>query len=319
MNATDAPKVAQTRTVDGILHFLTREQMAAEIVRLDAALAAQPPAPPVEWSVQILQDWDPRRLRLTIGVQSFDLDIHDEPDEPGRMEWHCAQLTGAMEKLTSQPPAVAAIPEGYAQRVIDELYENGDPVSVDAAELLTKMLAAVPQLSSEKNSLLSDPRPPAGQQDSAADKKSPGVVNFSFVTLWLEENCKRVSWSPDGASYEVSDGQAYELASIFAPATAGEATAAQGAEPKKVPVGEWLSITAELPPLGEEIWAQLDCPSGANYERHEMVCTAERDATRNRAIASFDFWSGTGWGIIVKWKRLTAPSPAAPGNGEGGK
>jgi len=81
---------------------------ARELRRLHAeisALAAQPPAPPVEWSVKIMQDWDPRRLLLRIGVQQFYLDIHDEPDDPGRMEWHCAQLTGAMQKLTAQPPA----------------------------------------------------------------------------------------------------------------------------------------------------------------------------------------------------------------------
>jgi hypothetical protein len=54
---------------------------------------------PVDWSVQIMQDDKPRRLRLTIGVQSFYLDVQD--DEDGRMEWLCKQLTGAMEKLTA--------------------------------------------------------------------------------------------------------------------------------------------------------------------------------------------------------------------------
>lgn len=81
-----------------------------------AALAAQPlaVAAPMEWSVKIMQEWEPRRLRLTIGVQSFNLDIQDEADEPGRMEWHCAQLTGAMQKLTAAR-AVAAIPEGMPE------------------------------------------------------------------------------------------------------------------------------------------------------------------------------------------------------------
>lgn len=36
MNPIHKPEKFQTRDVDGILHFLTREQMAAEIVRLDA-------------------------------------------------------------------------------------------------------------------------------------------------------------------------------------------------------------------------------------------------------------------------------------------
>lgn len=79
---------------------------------LDSA-AALPPPGRTEWKVQIMQDWEPRRLRLTIGVQSFDLDIHDDPEEPGRMEWHCAQLTKAMEKLS--PPGRGMVPMTTAE------------------------------------------------------------------------------------------------------------------------------------------------------------------------------------------------------------
>lgn len=80
----------------------------------DARKMVQPIA---DWQVQIMQDWEPRRLRLTIGVQSFDVDVHDDPDEPGRMEWYLAQLTGAMNKLTAPQPL--APPPGYA--LLDEM------------------------------------------------------------------------------------------------------------------------------------------------------------------------------------------------------
>lgn len=57
----------QTRTKDGILHFLTREQMAEEIVRLDAALAATPgvSAAPLE-GVSDPMDW-PLPCDVTVG------------------------------------------------------------------------------------------------------------------------------------------------------------------------------------------------------------------------------------------------------------
>lgn len=79
----------------------TADQMQAYAL---AALAAQPHgAMPKRWTVQIMEDWKPRRLRLTIGVQSFDLDVHDDPEEPGRMEWYRDQLTKAMLASAPQP------------------------------------------------------------------------------------------------------------------------------------------------------------------------------------------------------------------------
>ncbi|WP_287740034.1 hypothetical protein [Diaphorobacter sp.] len=42
--AVAGPVMTRHRTKDGILHFLTKEQMAEEIIRLDAALAAAPAA-----------------------------------------------------------------------------------------------------------------------------------------------------------------------------------------------------------------------------------------------------------------------------------
>lgn len=42
--AVAVPVMTRHRTKDGILHFLTKEQMAEEIIRLDAALAAAPTA-----------------------------------------------------------------------------------------------------------------------------------------------------------------------------------------------------------------------------------------------------------------------------------
>lgn len=42
--AVAVPVMTRHRTKDGILHFLTKEQMAEEIIRLDAALAAAPAA-----------------------------------------------------------------------------------------------------------------------------------------------------------------------------------------------------------------------------------------------------------------------------------
>jgi len=68
---------------------------------------AASPAPPKQqetvtnWTVQIMENYKPRRLRLTIGVQSFDIDVDDEED--GRMEWFRDMLTKAMKNATSPP------------------------------------------------------------------------------------------------------------------------------------------------------------------------------------------------------------------------
>jgi hypothetical protein len=196
----------------------------------------------------------------------------------------------------SQPMGVAGIPPGMAldtneiQALLDilKLDHDGSDFEVEcpnctAYQKLTAMLAGPCRQDfgdSEKQSDLSlKSQPPAGQQDRG-------------------EAPKRELKAGDRLLFDPLP----EVKSV-----GGDAVAQGASPPKKVPVGDWISISAELPPLGEEIWAQLDCPSGANYERHEMVCTAERDKTRNRAIASFDFWSGTGWGIIINWKRLGTP------------
>lgn len=83
-------------------------------------------------------------------------------------------------------------------------------------------------------------------------------------------------------------------------------------EPKvnMVPVGDWTAIEDLLPPLGVKLWADLDCPGG---ERVEMACIAEANPERNRTIANFDFWSGTGWGKIIKWKLLASEPAKAAG------
>ena len=57
-----------------------------------------------DWQVKIMEDWKPRRLALTIGVQSFFLDVKDEPCEPGRMEWYRASLTNAVKNLIAPRP-----------------------------------------------------------------------------------------------------------------------------------------------------------------------------------------------------------------------
>ena len=53
-----------------------------------------------DWQVKIMEDWEPRRLALKIGVQCFFLDVQDDATEPGRMEWYRAQLTNAMKNIT---------------------------------------------------------------------------------------------------------------------------------------------------------------------------------------------------------------------------
>ncbi len=59
----------------------------------------------------------------------------------GRRCTHCPNES-AMPIEPAQPRMMDASDEAYAQTVIDALYENSDPVSVEAAELLTQMLAA---------------------------------------------------------------------------------------------------------------------------------------------------------------------------------
>ena len=56
-----------------------------------------------KWAVVIMQDHSPRKLRMTIGNQSFDLDVQDYSDEPERMEWFQDMLTKAMTRLTASP------------------------------------------------------------------------------------------------------------------------------------------------------------------------------------------------------------------------
>lgn len=53
--------------------------------------------------------------------------------------------------LASEPEAE---PTGYAQKVIEALYENGDPVSIDAAELLERLTENVEPEADEPTDIL---------------------------------------------------------------------------------------------------------------------------------------------------------------------
>lgn len=114
-----------------------------------AALAAQPPAVaaiPEGWKLVPMKATR-EMLNAAIDVDAFklgDISPLGFRMSPQQLFEKCYE---AMLAQVTQPPAGQqgrgeAIPEGYAHRVIDELYENGDPVSIDAAELLTQMLTA---------------------------------------------------------------------------------------------------------------------------------------------------------------------------------
>jgi hypothetical protein len=67
-------------------------------------------------------------------------------DRSSLMKWQAAReaLRTAIEEAEKREP------EGYAKQLIEALYENGDPVSVEAAEWLEKLEAAQPAPVQEK-------------------------------------------------------------------------------------------------------------------------------------------------------------------------
>ncbi|MDR0226123.1 MAG: DUF4406 domain-containing protein [Burkholderiaceae bacterium] len=105
LEAPAAPDLRQTRDKAGILHYLTPEQMAEEIVRLDARLAAAPQAPAQEAPAAPAGD-------LALIVAALE---HGQPQmahyaEP--CERH-AQALAAARRLAAAPQAPASVAGGW--------------------------------------------------------------------------------------------------------------------------------------------------------------------------------------------------------------
>jgi hypothetical protein len=78
--------------------------------------------------------------RITPAVEAVLRQVAAESKDSHARIYTQAEVVRAIEIAAS--PQAAAVPEGYSQTVIDALYENGDPVSVDAAEEIQRLLAA---------------------------------------------------------------------------------------------------------------------------------------------------------------------------------
>lgn len=117
-----------------------------EITRLTAerdALQARLAAMPSGWKVHIPDGYKPRRLRLSIGVQSFDIVVSDHPDEPERMEWFCDMLTKAMQSVAApmaRLDAMVPLTDEQKDKIYNDWRDQGNDVSYD--DLMTAVEVA---------------------------------------------------------------------------------------------------------------------------------------------------------------------------------
>lgn len=89
----------------------------AKCAEYEKSAATQPPSaamqpPGANWSVKVT-DWNPPRVQLTIGDQSFCLDVEYDRAEPGRQQWYAEQLTTAIANIRHaeyQPPSAVVQP-----------------------------------------------------------------------------------------------------------------------------------------------------------------------------------------------------------------
>lgn len=92
------------------VHPAPCEHLRGDVGSRWCALAERPaaPSPVVPWAVNIDNDYKPPRLRLTIGVQSFNIYIDHVEEEPDRIEWYREMLTKAMLDASPSPVACAS-------------------------------------------------------------------------------------------------------------------------------------------------------------------------------------------------------------------
>jgi len=133
--------------------------------------------------------------------------------------------------LAAQPPAVAAIPEGYDMEAVDEVtvaitHDEGDD---DSVKVLRRVAEALKGRSFwqllEYVEELKRAQPPAGQQDRGeAPGGQPSDAGFQIVSAWLQQEGKSANGDQLFTMCRFAD-----FVLSRAPATSGEATAAQGA------------------------------------------------------------------------------------------
>lgn len=214
-----------------------------------------------------------------------------------------------LEALAAQPPAVAAIPEGMALVPIeptDEMVRKAFHLDLsympghegpDRAAVYRAMLSAVPQ-------------PAAGQQDRG--EVAPSTALCSLCGLGRHVAAHRPLLSGP------NQGEPLDHAFTVDAAAAGEATAAQGAATEK----EVASLRDQIKNL-ERIKNDLSTRLFKALETEPTLTAALREVDHtpggslSRALYSDVLDIACVHIARVKELEAAAPSPAAPGNGEG--
>ena len=119
----EALELALEALMESGYYDTTRQREAIAAIKDVLAQPAQQPVAPIGY---VLVPIEPTMEMMQAAVCEL----------TPRHQW-AAFLSAAPELLT-QPEQE---PNGYVQTVIEALYENGDPVSVDAAELLQRITA----------------------------------------------------------------------------------------------------------------------------------------------------------------------------------
>ena len=133
---------------------------------------------------------------------------------------------------------------------------------------------------------------------AAIPEGMPSDVSFQIVSAWLQQEGKMANGDQLYTMCRFAD-----FVLSRAPATAGEATAAQGA------AAEWIDPEVEPPPRNAVVL--FACKPGCFADYMPQIQTG-----------SSEWLHFGGKGKYTHWARINlpgAPSPAAPGNGEGGK
>ena len=71
--------------------------------------------------------------------------VNGENEDTLLMCWAIEKLRAQEARITALTKVADPEPIGYMQKVIEALYENGDPVSIDAAELLERVSTVTTQ------------------------------------------------------------------------------------------------------------------------------------------------------------------------------
>lgn len=109
------------------------------------------------------------------------------------------------ESAQAAHAAVAGLDRGYARRLAEALHENGDPVSVDAAEEFERLLAGAPtaQAAPQPAPIFGDedhvlvPRGLLGAACSAIDKKRDGVKTLAELRRYTTGDLSKAAPQQD--------------------------------------------------------------------------------------------------------------------------